>query len=157
MCCSSPLLLLFFLSCHAAPASPASPASPLCPADMPRDWAGACERAELLYQHADGEDRADDKVLMPAIGNGFVATFVDSDTIFAAGVFNGDYAGMNGGPPSQRATIPSYLVSLGANNQATLLGSALHLRQAVFLRAGQSEVQQGSSRNAFSQRWTSRA
>eukprot|EP00756_Hemistasia_phaeocysticola_P051172 Hpha_TRINITY_DN26354_c0_g1::TRINITY_DN26354_c0_g1_i1::g.9347::m.9347 len=109
--------------------------SKICPQGMPADWLPACLSAELLYAPASG--RSDGGVLVPAYGNGYVATFVDSDTVFAGGLFNGDATGQYGAA-SHRATIPSYLVKVvdgsGGGAAPVLVGQALDIRRAVFLR-----------------------
>ena len=106
--------------------------SKICPDGMPGEWITPCKSAELFYHPADGG-----AVLKPAVGNGFLSTFADADSIFAAGVFNGDYGGNNGGA-SHRAGVPSYLVKLvsdtGPYYAPQLVGSALDIRHAAFLR-----------------------
>jgi hypothetical protein len=69
---------------------------------------------------------------MPTIGNGYVATFVKSDIIYAGGLFNGDALGALG-PVSHRATIPAWHVSWQvAGTQGSDIVQALDVRRAVF-------------------------
>jgi len=119
------------------PPPPPTPAN-LCPATMPADWRAACLGGDLFYEAPPAS--ADSH--MPAIGNGYIATFVQSNVIYAGGLFNGDSTGSKGGV-SHRATIPAYHVSLappttkqGAAAPApayTQVGRALDVRRAVFL------------------------
>lgn len=71
-------------------------------AAIPSDWAAAQARGDLLYS------ASVDGALLPEIGNGFIATLVGSDTIYAAGVFNGAAQSA----PSHRARIPPFDTTL---------------------------------------------
>jgi len=70
---------------------------------MPIDWVPRCRSADIAYSGS----LHDNPNLMPEVGNGFVATVVSSDTIFAAGVFNGDAIAKRAAA-SARARIPSF-------------------------------------------------
>ncbi|GMI29495.1 hypothetical protein TeGR_g5640 [Tetraparma gracilis] len=62
-----------------------------------------------------------------SLGNGYVATTVGSDTMYAAGIFNG---ASTGDDPSHRAALPSPLAVTVASSP--LSGSLLHMREAAF-------------------------
>jgi hypothetical protein len=97
--------------------------APSPPGQIPHDLREAYERADLLYASNEAEVR-----YRPEIGNGFVATVVGSDTLFAAGVFNGKAQAKD---PSHRAAIPAPL-ALQVDGQVT--GAALDLRGGFYLR-----------------------
>ena len=117
------------------PPKPPPTAAMLCPkATMPSDWFDSCMAGDLFYQSgADAATKPGSTTnLMPTIGNGYLSTFVLSDIIFAAGLFNGDSLGAKG-PVSHRAAIPAYHVALPRNG-TTLLHRALDVRRAVFIQ-----------------------
>jgi len=68
---------------------------------------------------------------MPEVGNGFLATVVQSSTIYAGGLFNGDETGEQGWV-SHRARIPPYTVNV--TSQVVAGVRALDLERAVFLQ-----------------------
>ena len=135
------------LKCPGPPPPPPPPPPPspstLCPDSMPADWKQPCLAGDLFYQAGDkpgpplvagAEQVAEGDVLnlMPTIGNGYLATFVASDAIYAAGLFNGDSMGALG-PVSHRAAIPAYHIQVGSAANATVVGRALDVRKAVFM------------------------
>ena len=102
--------------CNVPPPAPVPPTpKTLCPAGkVPADWIARCESADIAFS-----DTLDDPLaLLPEVGNGFVATVVTSDTIFAAGVFNGDAVAKRL-DASMRARIPPLetTVSVGGAEQ----------------------------------------
>lgn len=103
----------------------------LCPENlMPQDWLGPCLAGQLLFSHAlSSED------LMPEVGNGHLATKMRSDTIFAAGLFNGPAHGSSG-ITSHRARIPRSMLWVASVHDDTPpgCGRALDLDRAVFLQ-----------------------
>jgi hypothetical protein len=115
--------------CHrpAPPPPPPPPPSPatLCPDDMPEDWKQPCHSGDLFYT-------AETTGLMPTIGNGYVATFAKSDTIYAGGLFNGDAMGASG-PVSHRAKIPAFHVFSAAADSTHPDARALDVRRAMFI------------------------
>jgi len=70
---------------------------------MPKEWYARCTAGNLLYSNS----LKGDKRLMPEVGNGHVATKVQSPDIYAAGLYNGDAHGSSG-ESSHRAKIPHY-------------------------------------------------
>jgi len=71
--------------------------------------------------------------LMPSIGNGYVATFIGSSSVYIGGLFNG-FLSIT---PSHRASVPSpinYELALGPSQQGSLqsAGYLLNLTQATF-------------------------
>jgi len=93
------------------------------PAGLPAEWCEAYEQADLLFTQSE-----QDVKYHPEVGNGFVATEVGSDDMFAAGVFNGPAVSDN---PSHRARIPAPL-KLAVDGAA--VGAGLHLRSGAYLR-----------------------
>ena len=78
---------------------------------MPTSWQARCQLGHIAYS-SQLVDRHPAQS-MPEVGNGHVATVVGSDTIHAAGLFNGAAAN----PPcsscgSYRARIPAYSVNV---------------------------------------------
>ncbi len=133
------MMMRHFVGAGLVAGAAAAGAAPLCPPDMPADWLPACRGADLFYQSPAAPPADNDDVLHPMLGNGFLGTFAFSDTVFAAGVFDGDATGVApGGRVSHRATIPSYLVAPHGGAGAATRGSALDVRRAVFLRRATS-------------------
>ena len=87
--------------CALPPFPPAS-----CPPSMSADWKPRCEGAQLAYAGSLSGG------LVPEVGNGHLATVVGSDTIFAAGLFNGDAKAVIA-KSTARARVPAYNVVLG--------------------------------------------
>lgn len=85
--------------CNEPPPAPTPKPAPtpatLCPINMPLDWHSRCTAGHLFFS---GEGSGG---LIPEVGNGYVATHANSDTIYAAGLFNGDAMGVKG-PTSHR-------------------------------------------------------
>merc|ERR1719282_258282 len=73
--------------------------------------------------------------LMPEVGNGHLATVVQSDTIYAAGLYNSDAHGTSG-ESSHRARIPNFRVWVENDHQkpGPQGGRALDLERAIFLQ-----------------------
>lgn len=109
----------------------------LCPkGKVPSDWLERCLQGNLLYGHVEP-----DPDFVPEVGNGFVATVVNSDTIYSAGFFNGDALNKCKPPPSMwcgamshRARIPAYRVSVAGALED--VQQALDVERAVFLSRG---------------------
>lgn len=127
--------------CSRPPPPPPPQNGPLCPDGMPGDWRQPCLSGDLFYS-ADPSG-----VLMPTIGNGHLATFVQSGVIYAAGLFDGDSVGATG-KVSHRATIPAYQVSIGGLDLSATR-AALDVRRAVFMT--RSEISGGSA--VVDQKW----
>ena len=108
--------------------------STICPPDMPSDWLESCQTANLFYHPPPSTTTTTtNPPLLPSFGNGYLSTFVDSDTIYSGGLFNGDAVG-NEGSVSHRATIPSYLIHVNASVPRTTMGQALDVQRAAFLK-----------------------
>ena len=73
---------------------------------------------------------------------------MQSDTIYAGGLFDGDALGKLG-PVSHRAAIPAFHVTPAA--EGTLVGRALDVRRAVF--TSRSSVGGGNAFGSLEQRW----
>jgi hypothetical protein len=118
--------------CGQPPPPPApTPKPEPCPASIPKDWQAACESANLFFS----PDQSGG--LAPEVGNGYIATVVQTTTIFAAGLFNGPASGT-----SKRARIAPYsaVVSCGTSADAAVEsadapgGRALDVQHAAFLQ-----------------------
>ena len=77
---------------------------------------------------------------MPEVGNGFVASVVDSDTIYASGVFNG----VGDVTPSNRARIPTF-VNTPTTTTELNTALALNMLEAVFYKRHTLLLQEFSS------------
>ncbi len=122
------VLVLFLVNGgHPVPFASSSPASQR----MPRDWQEGHLKGNVLYaQNLTG-------VLVPSIGNGFLATFVGSTDVFVAGLYNGrNLKGIQGTPSSHRARVPSFLNFFTSNATidfgTELGGFAMNLEEAAF-------------------------
>jgi len=98
---------------------------PLPPQPTPSSWIPRISSGDMLYSSVDYNVSAD---LHPMIGNGFLATQLMSDSIYCAGIFNGD-SGATG--VSHRARIPA-LHAIPA--PGTPGPSALDIRAATYYR-----------------------
>jgi hypothetical protein len=67
---------------------------------QPTDWQAAINAGRMLCT---ADEPAVDHKFMPAVGNGYLATQIGSDSIYVAGVYNGEAVSA----PSHRARIPS--------------------------------------------------
>ena len=111
---------------------PPPPPTP-CPPHMPTDWLPRCEGAQLAYSDALSGG------LVPEVGNGHIATVVGSDTIYAAGLFNGDAKAALGHTTS-RARIPAFNAVLDGSGDGnapawTEAGErAMDFERAAFVR-----------------------
>jgi hypothetical protein len=89
------------------------------------EWHSLCLEGHLLFSSSPT------KGLWPEVGNGFIATVVQSDTIYAAGLFNGPDT-----DNTQRARIPAIDVVAGTKRGQTStlfpVGRALDVYSAVF-------------------------
>jgi len=115
------------------PPPPVGPAQ-LCPTDsIPSDWLQPCLSAELFFEPATGPQQ--DPSLLPEVGNGHVAWKVQSDTVYAAGLFNGPAGSVVEADGNSRARIQPFGVTfdLGPRNELVPLGQALDVRRAMFL------------------------
>lgn len=129
------IVLLTALSTHttAVGASVAAPPLPL-PSGLPDDWRAPLLAGNLFYSSTDASP-------MPQLGNGFVSTIMGSDTLFAAGLFNG---ACKAGTNSVRARIPPFDTTLASHSVMSRTvsgggfgsGQALDVRRAMFLRRG---------------------
>jgi len=120
-CVSFATLLAFGLSGGAC----VSPSSvQLCPAHViPADWLPRCLAGQLLFT-------TDSTCTMPSIGNGYLATVVQSDSIYAAGLFNGPVH-----DNVHRARIPPYVTQIeDAVASDEVVVQAFDMERAVFLR-----------------------
>lgn len=100
---------------------------------MPKEWVAACENANLFYEPPAVTPTPN--IWMPEVGNGQVAWKVGSQTLFAAGLFNGPAGSTAEGDGNGRARIPLYLVAAAAAapGDFTPAGRALDVGRAVFL------------------------
>ena len=72
------------------------------------------------------EKTISDIALNPAIGNGRIATIINSDTVYVAGLFNG-YLDKT---PSKKARIPStHNITIVGENQ---IGKALSIKEGLY-------------------------
>ena len=75
---------------------------------------------------------------MPQLANGNVATIALSDTIYAAGLRNGDALGLYGGPGSYRARIPAFHIDVKSPRTITTgQGHALDISHGEFMKRWQ--------------------
>lgn len=118
---------------------PRLPSEKLCPKEtLPDEWLPRCLAGDLLY----GRDLSGGKY-PPEVGNGFIATVVQSDVIYAAGLFDGEASNKCDtptwwcGPRTHRAVIPAYRVRVVEEPwNAPKGGAALDVAQAVYMRRG---------------------
>jgi trehalose/maltose hydrolase-like predicted phosphorylase len=94
---------------------------------VPPEWADAVAHADMLYSNAESSVPP---TWLPSLGNGFLATVVGSDALYAANVFNGDAVGAN---PSHRARIASP-INFVIQGAAKVTDAALDLRHGAYLR-----------------------
>lgn len=117
-CCR--FLAAIFVAAALAAASPSPPGD-----SIPSDWLADYSRADLLY----GDPATfTNSTLMPSLGNGYMASFVGSDALFVAGLYNGEATSA----PSHRARIPSF-----ANIQlldAKIANAGMHLRNGTYVQ-----------------------
>ncbi|KAH3765729.1 protein-glucosylgalactosylhydroxylysine glucosidase [Pelomyxa schiedti] len=104
---------------------------------VPPDWEAKLAAGNMLVS----ETLPDNSAYMATIGNGYLATFVSSDTTYVSGVYNGEATSA----PSHRARIPG-TSSISITNAVDPI-YALDLECAVFLK--RSTVQGAS----VEQRW----
>ena len=96
----------------------------LCPAQgMPAGWRSRCLAGHMAYAPTLTGG------LLPEVGNGHIATVVQSDTIYAAGLFNGD-AMAKLARSTYRARIPAFKVDV--LNQSTDGVRAMDFERALF-------------------------
>jgi len=95
----------------------------------PPAWIDGISRGDILYTASEPVGTE----MMASIGNGYVATVVGSDTLYATGVFNGE---LTNSTDVVRARIPSPLaVDVILNGPKLLLNdSALDLARGVYQR-----------------------
>lgn len=93
------------------------------PATLPAEWCQDYMQADLLFT---GDE---DVKYPPDVGNGFVATVVGAEFVYAAGVFNGPAVSED--KPTHRAEIPA---PLRLTIDAPVVGAGLHLRNGAYLR-----------------------
>ena len=109
----------------------------LCPPSVPSDWRAACLGAELFFEPPTGPQQA--LSLMPEVSNGHVGWKLQSNTVYAAGLFNGPAGSPAEGDGDGRARIQPFGVQLDPAwsspklDPVTSLGQALDVRRAVFL------------------------
>mmetsp|Transcript_113316 Transcript_113316/g.225683 ORF Transcript_113316/g.225683 Transcript_113316/m.225683 type:complete len:1175 (-) Transcript_113316:84-3608(-) len=127
----------------------AEPVTDLCPEDvMPTEWRGPCLGAQLLFSNAHSKHD-----LMPEVGNGHLATAMQSDKIYAAGFFNGPARGTNV-ETTHRASIPRSIYWIDTMHGETFppgYGRALDMERAVFLQHTKDPV--GAEGIIVRERW----
>ena len=106
-----------------------------CPPGISADWKPRCDSAQLAYSPVLAGPAAG---LMPEVGNGHVASVVGSDTIFAAGLFNGDAVGAQAAS-TYRARVPAYRVApamptTGGGGYVETGERAMDFERAAFVR-----------------------
>jgi hypothetical protein len=115
--------------------------------EPPSDWIPRIAGAQMLYN----DKPLNDTRLHTHVGNGQIATVIDSPSIYLAGVFN---AAINheahGGPRPFRARVPSINRINVAG--AVFAGEALDLEQAVFYRRLLLDGSNGSCQMKLEQR-----
>lgn len=103
---------------------------------MPPDWEQASSQSNLLYSE---DDRQIDKTLRATVGNGYLSFVVGSNTMYAAGVFNGAaptvsekllrYDGT-----SMRARLPSYTSISLDETEFSVYATGLDLVNGTYTR-----------------------
>jgi hypothetical protein len=93
----------------------------------PSDWIARISAAQMLYN----DKPLNDTRLYAHVGNGNVATVIDSPSIYIAGIFNNAASAKHGGRPF-RARVPS--LSRINIKGALFMDEALDLERAVFYR-----------------------
>eukprot|EP00966_Prymnesium_polylepis_P191192 4431321-Prymnesium_polylepis.1 len=127
----------------------------LCPVGMPADWRARCLGGQLAYSPTLTGG------LLPEVGNGHVASVVQSDNVFVAGLFNGDALAKHAGSP-YRARVPAVKTEV---MHASPSGGvrAMDFERAVFIQRRNVSVGAGdgvgalASRSDGSRRTTNRA
>lgn len=79
---------------------------------IPKDWREAIDRNHRLFSKSVSSKSQIPRspLLIPSIGNGYLATVVGSDTVYIGGLFNGrNRNGVELTKASHRARIPAYL------------------------------------------------
>lgn len=104
----------------------------------PQQWISRIEGSQMMYSPGASEAH-----LMPYVGNGYVATQIESDSIFVGGVYNGP--ALSQSSPSHRARIPN-LFNFQVQG-SVIADSALDVDRAIFYR--RVEIQGG----VLEQRW----
>jgi len=95
------------------------------PQPTPSSWIPRISTGDMLYSSVDYNVSSD---LHPIIGNGFVATQIMSDSIYCAGIFNGDTGATR---VSHRARIPAVHAIPAPGTPGP---SALDIRSATYYR-----------------------
>lgn len=85
---------------------------------IPQEWKDRIHQGNMLFSQQDPSNFE----WMPIIGNGYLSTLVLSDTIYVAGVYNGQN---NSAEQSHRAKIPATLSISFDSSQTTKIGSAI--------------------------------
>lgn len=101
----------------------------------PKDWEPLVANAQLLYAPGSAEPPSH---LQTYVGNGYLATQIDSNDLFVAGLFNGPALAKDN--PSHRARIPSPVHFSVTNGQVKDAGLALNM--GTFLR--RTQIGQGN-------------
>lgn len=99
------------------------------PRDNPylRDWIEPYDAANLLF----AVNLSNDTRLVPSIGNGYLATVFESDTLFISGVYNGNATEDR---PSHRARIPGITSVVWQHPREIIMGIALDLQNAAVIK-----------------------
>ena len=124
--------------------APLPTADALCPEGMPADWLPRCLAGQLAYSPTLSGG------LMPEVGNGHVATVVQSDTIYAAGVFNGD-ALAKFSHSTYRARIPAFVVEVA--HASTIGVRAMDFERATFVQRRNFSTNASESVIVVEERW----
>ena len=94
---------------------------------VPEDWKGAVENGSLLYSEVEPQRQA----LQGQVGNGFIATSINSSVIYLGGTFN-PLSEYGSGSLSRRSRIPTTVRIF--IEDSTPFASAQDLRRGLFLR-----------------------
>ncbi len=93
---------------------------------QPSSWLPAIAQQDLLYAPTDAG-----VPLMPIVGNGFLATIINSTNLYLAGVFNGYLTSA----PSHRARLQTPLnIVVNLSGSGAQIAAGLSLRNATYLR-----------------------
>ena len=114
--------------------------------DVPIEWRDEFDNGFLLFSkdlyRSARSHQSSFPLLVPSIGNGYVATVVGSETVYVGGLFNGrNFNGIDLTPVSHRARIPAYLNLnvtnahvdvVNSNGDIFLGGFGINTRNGVF-------------------------
>eukprot|EP00048_Salpingoeca_helianthica_P015014 m.224641 g.224641 ORF g.224641 m.224641 type:complete len:696 (-) comp16518_c0_seq1:156-2243(-) len=90
----------------------------------PAEWQARVDGSQMLYTDDDSKVK-----FLPSVGNGFSAFVIDSDSLYIAGIFNGEATKA----PSHRARVPSPL-SYAVRGGDPARPAALDIERGIYFR-----------------------